>query len=658
MRSKKAYPRTGRSGLSWGVHWRRLALVLLGCMLAASAAGCNEDCQDADGDGFGEACDRGADCDDTLASRNVDCSEPPPDCDDDPYAVGCTCYFGERRACYFADEATLDVGICRAGEQRCSAGAWLACTGATLPSFERCNGLDDDCDGHSDEGVRSPCGGCNDACRGGVWGEGEAPFVANDELDVSPYRELVLRAHPLETATVFVPNTGEGTVSAIDPDSALERARYRTLADQPAQVAIDYEGHAWVLGERAGGGAAITHIAGDAMSCVDRDGAGLATSSGADDVLPSGADECVLLEVPLDRDLGRAKGLAVDGLRAPDQTAAVVWLGLPDQHALMALDGASGEELKRVELDGFEPYAMTFDPWGTLWVIDRGGFLAAVETTLAPPLVTVHEARLACFVLESIASDAAGVLTLAGAECESVTRYDPTRDSYTFIDMPGVLDARAVEALGTSSWVTHTAGRLTRIAHDPLALAETYGLGSEGLTPFDSSAISSDEDGRLWVASSTGADDGNGLLTRFDTMTGRVTAQTAVGFLPRPEGDMTGARRFAELEPEGAASYVFSGCGEGEGSTSGTRWKALHIAGIVGDGSTVDADVRRATSRAALDDEAFTSAGTLPDDVSPLPLELPDGGVVEVRLTLRSTSHHGGPRIARVGLEWSCPGPQ
>ena len=585
---------------------------------------------------------------------------PAPDCDDDPYAVGCTCYVGQSRECYPADEATLDVGLCRMGIQRCGRAGWLACSEAVLPTFERCNEIDDDCDGRADEAVRSPCGGCNDECRGGVWGEGEASFNASDELDVDTYGALVLRSHPLATATVFVPNTGEGTVSAIDPDSALERARYRTLAAHPTQVAIDYDGHAWVLGETADGGAALSQIAVNEASCVDRDGDGLETSHGPDELLPIGGDECVLLEVALDPELGRARALAVAGLRAPDQTAAVVWVGLPDQQALLALDGASGQERKRIATDGFEPYAMTFDPWGTLWAIDRDGLLAAVETTLTPPTVDVLEARLRCYVLESIASDQAGRLTLAGAECESVTRYDPSRDRWTFVDMPGVLDARGVAALVDDSWVTHTAGRLTRIAHDPLAVDGTYSLGSDGLVPFDSSAISGDDSERLWIASGSGGPDGAGLLTRFDVATGRVTAQTTLGFLPRPEGDLTGARRFSELEPEGAASHVFTGCAqsEGSGSTTGTTWRALHIAGVVGAGSTVEAEARHAETRDALEDETYVSLGVLPHDPSPFALELPKGGVVEIRLILRSTNHHGGPRVARVGLEWSCPGPQ
>src|SRR5205823_1818028 len=43
--------------------------------------------------------------------------------------------------CYTGPGGTQNVGICRGGTQTCSAGTFGACTGQTLPAAEVCNGV-------------------------------------------------------------------------------------------------------------------------------------------------------------------------------------------------------------------------------------------------------------------------------------------------------------------------------------------------------------------------------------------------------------------------------------------------------------------------------------------------------------------------------------
>jgi hypothetical protein len=74
---------------------------------------------------------------------------------------GCECMRGATRPCYEGPPGTEGNGICRGGRQTCEVGEggfgtrWGACTGAVLPEDERCNTVDDDCDGAVDEGC--PC---------------------------------------------------------------------------------------------------------------------------------------------------------------------------------------------------------------------------------------------------------------------------------------------------------------------------------------------------------------------------------------------------------------------------------------------------------------------------------------------------------------------
>jgi len=53
--------------------------------------------------------------------------------------------------CYGADPATLGVGLCQAGTRSCNDGVVSECMDAVLPLTEICNGQDDNCDGRIDE---------------------------------------------------------------------------------------------------------------------------------------------------------------------------------------------------------------------------------------------------------------------------------------------------------------------------------------------------------------------------------------------------------------------------------------------------------------------------------------------------------------------------
>jgi hypothetical protein len=80
---------------------------------------------------------------------------------------------GITRSCYTGAAGTAGVGICRPGTQTCTAGSWGTCAGEVIPTTERCDNLDNNCNGTTDETWplkgTSCVSGVGACARSGVW---------------------------------------------------------------------------------------------------------------------------------------------------------------------------------------------------------------------------------------------------------------------------------------------------------------------------------------------------------------------------------------------------------------------------------------------------------------------------------------------------------
>ena len=85
----------------------------------------------------------------SITPAEEDCAADDDEDCDGAVDEGCACTGGPR-AC-----GDTEVGACAFGMQTCDGERWSACMGGVTPTAETCNDVDDDCDGSTDERVRT-----------------------------------------------------------------------------------------------------------------------------------------------------------------------------------------------------------------------------------------------------------------------------------------------------------------------------------------------------------------------------------------------------------------------------------------------------------------------------------------------------------------------
>ncbi len=200
-----------------------------------------------------------------------------------------------------------------------------------------------------------------------------SPIPDAPELCESPSQDF---------SNIWIANSTQGTVSKIDTVSTNEEGRFTvtdTPAQQPSRTSVNQFGDV-AVGHRFA--ARVTKVAALPERCVDKNNDGvIQTSSGPDDILPFGEDECVLWTIDLPAHAQGTRAVAWEGgtfdpvncvNTVPNPRLWVAYGENPLQ--VYRLSGETGEVLDMVSVasSGYV-YGGAVNAEGDFWVSDRAG---------------------------------------------------------------------------------------------------------------------------------------------------------------------------------------------------------------------------------------------------------------------------------------------
>jgi DNA-binding beta-propeller fold protein YncE len=604
------------------------------------------------------------------AEASLKCDEPKE---------GCPCIGVEEIGCYEGDPKELQVkGECKAGKRRCLGGLWGPCEGQVLSRPEFCDQKDNDCDGEIDEGVISPCGDCDITCNIEEDKLGSFdPEAFNGVVEDPDRGGLVISSHNISAGFAWIAHSVEDEVSKIDLDTGQVVGRYKVGRSEyyrkgewrggnsPSRTAVDGFGNAYVANRGFRVQGSVTKIAGDRYFCVDRNHSGsIETSTGKDDVLDYGEDECIIWTVDVGERDAVLRAITIDqgDLNAIE---GYIWVGGYNSKKFYKLDPKDGHTILERDVP-LRPYGAALAPDGTLWTTEIGnGDLVSINTRTAEVGPRIRRPDV-CGGRQSygITVDAQGRVWTGGWGAGGAYSYNPQTQTWSYICLSGRDRTRGIAVDNEGRvWVVHYT-HPGKMSHFLASLADEGGLipdSNANLISFPSGSngpigVGVDFQGRIWAVN---RDSRN--VIRYDPQTDEIIAIDigARGYL-YTYSDFTGFQRQNVVGPEGKYSRIYDGnCYIEPPLWEELEWDAITPENtqikFVAYTSDIFEEIQGPEGKAVL-------ISTAPDDLSPASIDqvfkenniLPKR-YLKIEARLISLDREKTPVLRSMSVKWRCP---
>lgn len=431
----------------------------------------------------------------------------------------------------------------------------------------------------------SPCGDCDPECRRESFDASSGAPQPGDPVTtwsgvIDHDEGVTVDVQSTESHFIWIANSGEGTVSKIDTRTYEEVGRYLSGPDgtdnDPSRTSVNGHGDVFV-GNRQG--LSVSKISGAGQNCPDTNGDGsVTTSTGPDDVLPWGMDDCVLWSTRLpDADLIRA--VAAQDVNSHDDTLRPsVWVGGWNGE-IWRLHSDNGRIMFKTA-SPVRPYGFALDKAGNLWISSRENAFGRLDTrhcfdAASCDVEICDETGDACLKQRipidatpyGITVDVKQRVWLGG---DALIRYDRTAAPGSRLEY--------VRGSGQSIWIhgiqADLEGSIWGAAHGTGVLRFDADNPQDYVEVVDSDAsskgIAVDLDGKVWSIN-IDAEDAT-VIVPGQQVADNDIIQNVSGFVwPYTYSDMTGSQLSFATDQTGFVRRTFAGCP----NTVGTDWSEL-----------------------------------------------------------------------------------